>query len=72
MMWYDTYKMGWKADVATQRYHDYRAGLLDYNEIAVLYQDMVEKEVVPIQLVDAAMHFVQMGLVRVPDHMPYN
>jgi hypothetical protein len=64
--------MGWRADVTKQRYHDYRAGLLDYNEIAVLYQDMIEKECLPAHLVDAALHFVQMGLVRVPDQMPYN
>jgi hypothetical protein len=71
-MWYDTYQMGWKANVTKQRYHDYRAGLMDYNEIAVLYQDLIEKECLPAQLVDAALHFIQMGLVRLPDQMPYN
>ena len=43
---FENYVMGWRAEVTKQRYHDYLAGRLDYNEIAVLYQDMVEKETV--------------------------
>lgn len=71
-MAFENYVMGWRADVMKQRYLDYRAGLLDCNEIAVLYQDMIEAEILPAALVDPAMHFIQMGLVRVPDQMPYN
>lgn len=71
-MSFENYVLGWQAPVTKQRYHDYRAGLLDYNEIAILYQDMVESNCLPASLVDQAMHFVQMGLVRIPDQMPYN
>ena len=71
-MAFEGYVLGWRADVSKQRYHDYRAGLLDYNEIAVLYQDMIEKEILPEHLLPAALHFIAMGLGRVPDQMPYN
>lgn len=66
------YVMGWQAPVRKQRYADYLAGKLDCNEIAILYQDMVESNCLPANLVDQAMHFVQVGLVRIPDQMPYN
>ena len=66
------YVMGWRADVMRQRYHDYRAGLLDANEIALLYQDMIERECLPQACVQYAHHMVLMGLCRVPDAMPYN
>lgn len=65
------YVLKYRGVVTKQRWHEYRAGLLDSNQIAVLYQDMIEAECLPAARVDHATHMCEMGLCRVPDMMVY-
>lgn len=65
-MWYDNYTMAWCGRVAGQRYHEYRAGLMDHWEIVALYQDMLEAGCVPDIHIEHAGHLVQMGLCHIP------
>lgn len=71
-MSFENYTMGWRATLPTQRYHDYRAGLLDPWEVVVFYQDMIEAGVVPASLWCYVQHFLETGLCRLPELMPYN
>lgn len=66
------YVMEYKGVVQKSRYHEFRAGLLDANEIAILFQDMIEGNCLPVALVEQAYHFIRMGLCRLPDQMCYH
>jgi hypothetical protein len=58
------YVLQYRGGVSKQRYHDYMAGLLNEWEIVVLYQDMLEADVLPLRMMDGALHLIQMGLCR--------
>lgn len=56
------YTLGYKASVPKQRYHDWRAGMLDPWECVVFFQDLIEAEVVPPRCVEIAVYYVSQGL----------
>ena len=67
---FENYVMGYKLPVLTQRYHDYRAGLLDPWEIVVFYQDVIEAEKIPLAHMAHAIHMVERRLCTLPDQLP--
>jgi hypothetical protein len=65
-MWTETYTLAYCGPVMKQRHHDYRAHIMDHWEIVSFYQDMIEGNCLPMNLVDCAAHFIERRLCTYP------
>jgi hypothetical protein len=55
------YKMGFQVPVPMARWHHFRAGIMTPWEIALLFQDMLERQCVPTARIDTAVYFITIG-----------